>query len=53
MKLTVIPRLRDTGVGFHTRMNWASESYQHEILDWYHVNKYKAARGNQDELILV
>ena len=27
------------------------ESYRYKILDRYHVNEYRATRGNRDELI--
>ena len=29
------------------------DSRQHDILWWYHVNKYRAMRGNRSELALV
>ena len=37
-----------TGLNAH----WG-DSCQHDILWWYHVNKYWAMRGNQSELALV
>ena len=40
--------------GTATGMNsFRYESYRYEILDRYHVNEYRATRGNRDELIPV
>ena len=60
-KQVVILRLHDTAARFHTGVkfsprykNWGdsrqSDLHRHDILWWYHVNKYRAMRGNQSEL---
>ena len=47
---------------FHTRMTFwfgtttgvnsrRGDSHQHDILWWYHVNRYRAMRENQSELV--
>ena len=56
MKRTVIPRLHDTGMNFRAGMKISLRhkngvnSRRHDILLWYHVNEYRATRGNRSEL---
>ena len=60
MKRTVIPRLHDTGTapewifvpGWKSRSGTRTgvNSRRHDILLWYHVNEYRAIRGNRSEL---
>ena len=51
-----VSRLHDTVARFRTGVKFLpqnkdqGESCQHNILWWYHVNKYRATRGNQSEL---
>jgi len=59
-KWVVVSRLHDTVARFRTRVKFESartgvnsrrgDSRQHNILWWYHVNKYRAMRGNWREL---
>ena len=55
-KRVVVSRLHDTvarfrtGVKFSPRYNNRGDSRRHGILWWYHVNKYRAMRGNRSEL---
>ena len=44
-----VPRFR-TGVKFSPRCENRGDSRRHNILWWYHVNKYRAMRGNRSEL---
>ena len=39
-----------TGVKLSPRYNNRGDSRRHGILWWYHVNKYRAMRGNRSEL---
>ena len=54
-KRVVVSHLHDTTVRFRTgtrtgvHSRWG-DSCQHDILWWYHVNKYRAMRGNRCEL---
>ena len=41
-----------TGVKLSPRYNNRGDSRRHGILWWYHVNKYRAMRGNRSELTL-
>ena len=49
-------RVHNTGAKFHTgvkfppRYNNRGDSRRHDILWGYHVNKYRAIKGNQSEL---
>ena len=55
----MIPLRFRTGVKFSPRYNnrgeltpdhsWVTRSRRHDILWWYHVNKYRAMRGNRSE----
>ena len=60
-KWVVLSRLHDTIARFHTGVNShrsartgvntrRGDSRRHNILWWYHVNKYRAMRGNRSEL---
>ena len=55
-KWVVVSRLHDTvarfrtGVKFSPRCENRGDSRRHNILWWYHVNKYRAMRGNRSEL---
>ena len=55
-KRVVVSRLHDTvarfrtGVKFSPRYENRGDSRRHNILWWYHVNKYRAMRGNRSEL---
>ena len=55
-KRVVVSRLHDTaarfrsGVKFSPRYKNRGDSRRHDILWWYHVNKYRAMRGNWSEL---
>ena len=60
-KRVVVSRLHDTAVRFRTRVKFLpgtrtgvnsrrGDLRQHDILWWYHVNKYRAMRGNRSEL---
>ena len=55
-KRVVVSRLHDTvarfrtGVKFSPRYENRGDSRRHDILWWYHVNKYRAMRGNRSEL---
>ena len=55
-KRVVVSRLHDTvarfrsGVKFSPRYKKRGDSRGHDILWWYHVNKYRAMRGNRSEL---
>ena len=55
-KRVVVLRLHDTAVRFCTRVKFLpryknrGDSRLHDILWWYHVNKYRAMRGNRSEL---
>ena len=65
-KRMVISRLQDTVVRFRTGVKFSpryknggggvnsrrGDSRWHDILWWYHVNKYRAMRGNQSEIAL-
>ena len=57
-KRVVVSRLHDTaarfrsGVKFSPRYKNRGDSRRHAILWWYHVNKYRAMRGNRSELAL-
>ena len=61
MKRTVIPRLHDTEMNFRAEMKISLrhknrgelaryDSRRNDILCWYHVNEYRAIRGNRSEL---
>ena len=55
-KWVVVSRLHDTvarfrtGVKFSSRQENRGDPRRHNILCWYHVNKYRAMRGNRSEL---
>ena len=54
-KWVVVSRLHDTVARFRTGARTGvnsrrGDSHQHNILWWYHVNKYRAMRGNRSEL---
>ena len=55
-KWVVVSRLHDavarfrTGVKFSPRCENRGDPRRHNILWWYHVNKYRAMRGNRSEL---
>jgi len=60
-KRVVILRLHDTAARFRTGVKFSpstrtgvnscrGDSRRHDILWWYHVNKYRAMRGNWSEL---
>ena len=50
-KWVVVSRLHDTVARFRSGVNsHRSDSRRHNILWWYHVNKYRAMRGNRSEL---
>ena len=60
-KWVVVSRLHDTVARFRTRVKFSprcenrgelilGDSRRHNILWWYHVNKYRAMRGNRSEL---
>ena len=55
-KPVVVSRLHDTvarfgtGVKFSPRLLRRGDSRRHDILWWYHVNKYRAMRGNRSDL---
>ena len=55
-KWVVVSRLHDTvarlrtGVKFSPRCENRGDSRRYNILWWYHVNKYRAMRGNRSEL---
>ena len=57
-KWVVVSRLHDTaarfrsGVKFSPRYKNRGDSRRHDILWWYHANKYRAMRGNRSELAL-
>ena len=46
---TTAARFR-TGVKFSPRYKNRGDSRRHDILWWYHVNKYRAMRGNRSDL---
>ena len=47
----VVLRLHDTVAKFRTGVNSRRcDSHGYDILWWYHVNKYRAMRGNRSEL---
>ena len=60
MKRTVIPHLHDNRMNFHAGMKISLQhknrnscrydSRPRDILCWYHVNEYRAIRGNRSEL---
>ena len=56
-----VSRLHDTAARFRTRVKFSTryknrgeltpgDSRRNDILWWYHVNKYRALRGNRSEL---
>ena len=60
-KWVVVSRLHDTVARFRTGVKFSpgartgvntrrGDSRRHNILWWYHVNKYRAMRGNRSEL---
>ena len=54
-KRVVVSRLHDTVARFRTGVKFSlnsrrGDSCRHDILWWYHVNKYRAMRGNRSEL---
>ena len=50
-KWVVVSRLHDTVARFRTGVNSRrGDSRRHNILWWYHVNKYRAMRGNRSEV---
>ena len=62
-KWVVVSRLYDTVARFCTGVKFSprcetgvnlrrGDSRRHNILWWYHVNKYRAMRGNRSELAL-
>ena len=64
-KWVVVSRLHDTVARFRTGVKFSprcenrgeltprqGDSRRHNILWWYHVNKYRALRGNRSELAL-
>ena len=54
-KRVVVSRLHDTAARFRSLVKFLpryknrGDSHRHGILWWYHVNKYRAMRGNQSE----
>ena len=58
-KRVVVSRLHDTAARFCTWVKFSlhyknrGDWRWHDILWWYHVNKYRATRGNWSELALV
>ena len=55
-KQVIVSRLHDTAARFRTEVKFSpryknrGDSRRHDILWWYHVNKYSAMRGNRSEL---
>ena len=52
-KQVVVSHLHDAVAKFLTRVKfslWYNTRDEHDILWWYHVNQYRATRGNQSEL---
>ena len=56
LKRVVVSCLHNTAARFRTvvkfspRYNKRGDSRRHDILLWYHVNKYRAMGGNKSEL---